>query len=269
MIYPRGAFHTQNITHPLENEIRQIADLIEQLREKDTHFCVFGAKSHRYRIGPTLSEDYLREFEAKHGFLLPPDYRLFLQFVGNGSGRPHRKSPLTDLSYNGGAGPDYGLASLEFTVEEWKNGPFPFSEKMALPADGWHDLRKDEDNLIPGAIQLSSKGCGGVTYLVVQGEAYGTIWNGWEWHNFWPTGLSFSVWIREWAQRNLELFVHQSAVERIQIGMSRSELMQATNEFWEEETYGERKIFGNARLPVSVELDENGKVVKIRSFFSR
>jgi len=94
----------------LEREIRDLAALMGRLREADTDFRVFGADNHRYQIGPTLSEQQLQEFEAKHKILLPEDYRLYLKLIGNGSGRSLPPEPNASWMV-AGAGPDYGLYS--------------------------------------------------------------------------------------------------------------------------------------------------------------
>ena len=69
----------------MESEILELKRLIEQLRHEDPgDLRVFGADGHEYRLGPTLSEETLRDFERRHKIALPEDYRLYLKLIGNG-----------------------------------------------------------------------------------------------------------------------------------------------------------------------------------------
>ncbi|MGC4892836.1 hypothetical protein [Micromonospora sp. DT31] len=70
---------------------------------------MFGATTHRFRIGPPLPQDAVVAFEERHGVGLPADYRGFITTVGHGG--PGRF---------GGAGPFYGLHSLkDWDVSLW------------------------------------------------------------------------------------------------------------------------------------------------------
>ena len=69
---------------------------MNQLRHADRTLSIFGSRSHRYRLGPTLSVSALAEYEEHLGVQLPIEYRLFLIRIGHG-----------------GAGPYYGLFSLD------------------------------------------------------------------------------------------------------------------------------------------------------------
>lgn len=56
---------------------------------------------HQYKFNSCLNESDIASFEQKFGVKLPEEYRDFLLIVGNG-----------------GAGPDYGILSLEQSLEE-------------------------------------------------------------------------------------------------------------------------------------------------------
>lgn len=192
----------------LEREILEIKALIDELRALDIYFHVFGASSHRYDIGPTLSQAEISEFERKYHIALPEDFRLYLQLVGNGSGRTPPEYPYNGHCYTGGAGPDYGLISLEDMGKSLVSGEFPLNSKLPLPHYGWHDLwtgpdSDDSATIIPGILTLNSQGCSGQTHLVVKGEDHGTIWESREWTEFRPKHLNFSQWMREWAKREI------------------------------------------------------------------
>ncbi len=89
-------------------EVAILSDLLDRLRSVDTNFRIFGSKEHRYHLGPILSDAELSIFESSNRIQLPNDYRQFLSTIGNG-----------------GAGPFYGLASLN-TFGRDLSRPFPF-----------------------------------------------------------------------------------------------------------------------------------------------
>lgn len=76
-----------------------VGKLRKQLKragEKDPDLTRFGADSHKYQLNPPASEETIAAFETRFGISLPEGYRDFLLRMGNG-----------------GAGPFYGLYSLE------------------------------------------------------------------------------------------------------------------------------------------------------------
>ena len=189
----------------LEREILEIKALIERLRSLDNCFLVFGAVNHRYDIGPALSESGIKDFEREHQIVLPEDFRLYLQLVGNGSGRQVRPYPYDVDWANAGAGPHYGLHNLQDMGRSLVSGAFPFSSKMPLPTGGWHSFADDAD--IHGAMVMNSQGCSGQTHLIVNGDDYGRMWESIEWTEFRPLNLTFSQWMRKWAETEIERIV--------------------------------------------------------------
>lgn len=185
----------------LEREILEIKALIDELRALDTTLDVFGADNHEYEIGPTLSEAKIVKYEQRHDVVLPEDFRLYLQLVGNGSGRQPRPYPWNVAWVTAGAGPDYGLHSLEDMLKYYENADFPLSSKIAIPDEGFFRLTYRENP--PGVLEMNSQGCSGITYLVVKGDDQGMIWNSWESVSFKPTTLTFSQWMREWAETEI------------------------------------------------------------------
>lgn len=246
----------------MEQEILEIKALIDKLRVTDTDFRIFGADSHRYRIGPKLSELEIRDFELKHGITLPEDYRLYLQLVGNGNGTPWRER--TGAWERGGAGPDYGLYPLAETINGKRvSQPFPYTEECEIeydPEDPW-------EGDVPGLIEIAHQGCQGTTHLVVNGEAFGTVWDGADYDYFYPTHLTFSQWMRAWVEKNLQVFADKPLVERIKVGMTKDEVILATGEDWSERTVSDKTLFENARMRAQLELDDKQTVTAIRSYF--
>ncbi len=98
-----------------------VAKLRRQLKragEKDLDFSRFGADSHKYRLNPPASEETIAAFETRFGISLPEGYRDFLLRMGNG-----------------GAGPFYGLYSLE-TADPGQLPDYPDGAVLPLGTQG-------------------------------------------------------------------------------------------------------------------------------------
>lgn len=225
-------------------EVATLAELLERLREADPGFRVAGSERHRYRLGPALAEAELAAFEADHGARLPEDFRLFLADVGNG-----------------GAGPFYGLEPLGAHGRDLSR-PFPFTEST-------ESLTEDELDAIPGphpdpgVLKLCDQGCGIHSYLVVNGPAYGSVWDGRE--DWYPTGRPFAGWYRRWLDRALRALANERLVPRLRVGMSRAEVLAVTGEEWSERPAAGRPVryLEAADVSAQLELDERDVVVKV------
>lgn len=115
-----------------------VGKLRKQLKragEKDPDFSRFGADSHKYQLNPPASEDSIAAFEAHFGISLPEGYRNFLLWMGNG-----------------GAGPFYGLYSMQ------ASGPCQLADYSS------------------GAVlPLGTQGCTLMTGLVLDGPDRGRV----------------------------------------------------------------------------------------------
>ena len=74
----------------------ELIRLTANARELDMEHKMLGAEKHHYEFAPVAAMSAVRDFEKRHHIRLPAAYVEFLTQVGNG-----------------GAGPDYGLYSLE------------------------------------------------------------------------------------------------------------------------------------------------------------
>ena len=74
----------------------ELLELASRARELDSEFRQYGSERHRYEFAPVATLSQVRDFEARHSISLPRGYVEFLTQVGNG-----------------GAGPDFGMFSLE------------------------------------------------------------------------------------------------------------------------------------------------------------
>src|SRR5262249_21050231 len=143
----------------------------------------FGAER-GIRIGRSVPEAQIREFEDRYRINLPPEYRLFLLKV-----------------QGGGAGPAYGLFDFDQVAtferedpDEVMLGEFPFTERynpcddpsqaryFELEGKGEatdEDHRKREEAVAretAGTLVLCHEECGYYHFLVVKGPAYGQMW---------------------------------------------------------------------------------------------
>ena len=131
----------------------------ERVRELSRIDCkcdlVFASDSHQYAIENPIDEASLAILEAKLGIRLPENYRSMLVNYGSG-----------------GAGPNYGIISLQKVDFERVAFRFELEESIdceLLPEDYLDDIP-------PGTICISTAGCGIDSFLEVNGPNPGTIW---------------------------------------------------------------------------------------------
>ncbi|MEG4217672.1 SMI1/KNR4 family protein [Microcoleus sp. Pol14C6] len=228
------------------NDIKELAELLRRLRQEDKNLRVFGADSHQYKLGQTLAEAELQSFERKHQIKLPEDYRLFLKEIGNG-----------------GAGPFYGLEPLEKAAQYRDlSKPFPFTKATDSYSDEELEEWGDRDEY-PGVLELCHQGCAIYSYLVVNGPAHGTIWNGRE--DFYPTELSFGRWYRRWVEKALRTLENEPLVDKLALGMSKEQILAAAGGDWQERKALRNSIyfFEAPEIPAQLELNEDRIVIKI------
>ncbi|KPV59321.1 hypothetical protein QJ48_11785 [Paenibacillus sp. A3] len=158
-----------------ETQLDRITTKLEKAMRKDTDFLVFGASSHKYKVYEKLTAKELADWQAKNQVTLPEPYSQFLTKVGNG-----------------GAGPYYGIYSIEKATS--------YTERNALTAkcvlhprmtkEEWNHLIEplinDEDisdseydaayNMVMGGMLcIGTQGCEYDMYLVLEGEHRGKI----------------------------------------------------------------------------------------------
>lgn len=78
------------------NFAMELLSLASRARGLDIELRQYGAERHHYEFAPVVPLSEVRDFEQRHSISLPEAYVEFLTQVGNG-----------------GAGPDFGLFSLE------------------------------------------------------------------------------------------------------------------------------------------------------------
>jgi len=160
-------------------ELESVRNRLAELKRKDKKCNIFGSKSHKYRLNERISEEEVSAFEKNFSVLLPLEYRQFLTEIGNG-----------------GAGPYYGLESLNdslYTDLDYKRPgelinpsiPFPFVDAWNMEFKG--DLEDDSayeahtaeyysDKWETGILKVCNYGCGVSINLVVTGAEKGNMW---------------------------------------------------------------------------------------------
>lgn len=171
----------------MTNQLDKIRNKLEQLRQLDPYFEIFGASKHQYKINPKVSAQKLKQFEADHKIKLPAEYAAFITQIGNG-----------------GAGPFYGLEPLKnvlfYSLDFREKDDLLNPSKPFLHTEAWNmsftptaDIEKDrqeydkEYNYFSkfyhnkehrnGVIAICNFGCGVSINLVVNGQEYGNIWS--------------------------------------------------------------------------------------------
>ncbi|MCD0469177.1 SMI1/KNR4 family protein [Flavobacterium sp. JAS] len=170
------------------NQIERIKSKLIIAKDADKNLEVFGAESHKYFVGETVSKNQISDFEKEYNLELPEAYKEFLLHIGNGG--------ISDS--NSAAGPYYGIYSLgkntdEFIYENTKSylkEDCKISPKMS--DEFWSDLNKNiEENddiseeefdlelgkIFSGILPLGSQGCTYYHALVLNGEFKGRVVN--------------------------------------------------------------------------------------------
>ncbi|MCU0440540.1 MAG: SMI1/KNR4 family protein [Raineya sp.] len=199
----------------MNSQLISLDSKLKKLIEKDKKLSNFGSETHRYELNPTISEEYLQKWQKKYNIQLPQDYSDFLRNIANG-----------------GAGPYYGLYSLEEGMQEAENFSYinetenitePFSLDFPISKtetdnfikyyyqcldDGEDDEIQYFESITPltGAIFLAEYGCGWSYFLVVKGDLAGTVWFQGDYlspciHE--NRILSFIEWYEDWLDRSL------------------------------------------------------------------
>lgn len=122
------------------NNFEQIKIKLNILKKYDPTLKVFGSSWHKYESNPKLKESEIEEFEENEGVKLPQGYRDFLKNIGDG-----------------GAGPSYGLYSLN----EARNGASFYPPIQDL------NNKTDDEKESPGELLITQNGCGHFTWLKI------------------------------------------------------------------------------------------------------
>lgn len=171
---------------------------------KDTAFLVFGASSHQYKVDKKLSTKELAKWQAKTQVTLPEPYAQFLTEVGNG-----------------GAGPYYGIYSME------KATSYTASHALTTKCVLYPKMRKEEwnylieplisdedisdldyeaarDRVLGGMLCIGTQGCEYDMYLVLEGTHRGRVVYTSDFHPDHPFFFVYEEHFLDWYERWLD-----------------------------------------------------------------
>lgn len=171
----------------------------------------FGVEGHKFRLKPPLTEEQVAAFENRYSIELPADYRAFITRVANG-----------------GAGPAYGMYSLEQALtrerglvpDDFLSTPFPHTSAYNPDEDPeveafWQRVERGEISeaegerrhvyQTAGTLVLCHEGCGYLHFFVITGPARGQMWIDGRCSDqeFFPLEVGFLDWYDRWLDSTL------------------------------------------------------------------
>ncbi|MEM8852141.1 MAG: SMI1/KNR4 family protein [Pseudomonadota bacterium] len=158
----------------MADQIDRIHTKLEQARSIDSDLKAFGARSHRYRLGPVISEDRLVDLETRYGARLPSAFRAFVMHVGNAPAHLYRE-------YRGIAGPFYGIYSAQSVLRSLVISDDPIltddqrDPRMVKILDDFEKHLIIPDDMTRGFAVIASQGCSYDTLLGVTGRHRGRV----------------------------------------------------------------------------------------------
>lgn len=203
MLFNRIFMRTAPINAP-QSQIGRIKDKLKKAAQKDSSLSVFGASSHKYIMRQTATAQEIAKWEEAHGAKLPEDYTRFLMEIGNG-----------------GAGPYYGIYSLDkatsYSEKEALSYPcvlYPKMEKgqchcLVEPLISDRDISDEEYNaarskILGGMLCFGTQGCEYDMYLVLQGPHRGRVVYTSDFHPDHPFFFVYETNFLDWYERWLD-----------------------------------------------------------------
>lgn len=146
-----------------------VLEKLKKKKELDPDCIGFGVEAHNYELNSPISDKKLRELEKKFKISLPEEYRSFLLNVGNG-----------------GAGPSYGLYSIEGaltgicpTYNRYPSGKAGIEiTKDFIRPDQVKEGEYPDDY---GMLILCQHGCALDDFLILNGSERAFVWEYVEW----------------------------------------------------------------------------------------
>ena len=90
-------------------QIKRIKEKFNQAKGIDSEFKVFGASSHQYQLGRTVTAKEIEKFETKYNITLPQAYKVFIQETSGISAFKPKRNQADKLV----PAPDYGLFTFD------------------------------------------------------------------------------------------------------------------------------------------------------------
>jgi len=199
--------------------IINIKKKLEELRNLDKGFSVFGSSRHKYQLKPSLTEQEIIRIESEHEITLSKEYRAILKHLGNG-----------------GAGCGYGLESLSFNNI---NPPYIGSKELLR---NWDDPEKIDFDMVDtdevsGYVKLFDYGCGMETCLIVKGaETAGMIYFDCDGHFEKIKNNTILDSLENWLNHNLDI------LKRIEKKLDQLPLQEVIDSEWELDNFSIKEM---------------------------
>ncbi|MCG7386387.1 SMI1/KNR4 family protein [Paenibacillus sp. ACRRY] len=187
-----------------EAQLDRIKVKLQQAMHKDADFSLFGASSHQYRVKGKLTAKEVEDWQDRNQVTLPESFTKFLTEIGNG-----------------GAGPYYGIYSLDkaasnterqalfakpalhpgMTKEEWNDLIKPLTEDDDISDEEYDEAR---NKVLGGMLCIGTQGCEYDMYLVLEGEYRGKIVYTSDFHPDHPFFFVYEDSFLDWYERWLD-----------------------------------------------------------------
>lgn len=145
---------------PTPDELHRI---LAVLRDRDPSYQCFGAAGHRYQLRPALTDAAITQLEHRYQMQVPAEYREFLQHYGNG-----------------GAGPYYGILSLEAAIDDLRVSDDDLEPRFPIGAPFLPPPTEAAASALlypsPGILPIAEVGCGGMVVIVTSGVEHQNLW---------------------------------------------------------------------------------------------
>ncbi|GLR70242.1 SMI1/KNR4 family protein [Agaribacter marinus] len=168
------------------DQLTRIKKKLAKAKSFDKDLKVFGADSHKYKVGKCISKKQIAAFEERYSIGIPECYKSFLTHIGNGG-----------ISYCGSsAGPFYGIYPMEYDVNEFVDNPelslhktpsiFPrmsdnewelLTSKINVDDISDEEYEEECHKIYSGLLCIGSQGCQSYHALILNGEHAGRIVN--------------------------------------------------------------------------------------------
>lgn len=179
---------------------KYIRELVREAAKTDKNCEIFGSKQHKYRLNPVASLEKIREFEQRYHIKLPEEYVFFLTKVGNGGAGPYyglysleqldRYNEYLDNSGADDSLTQYTFINKNMTIEEWN------TKIEELEDDDKYDFVMNQ--ICNGVLVIGTQGCTYDNLLMCSGSETGKIvYIDWNLDAGYPpffTGISFLDW---------------------------------------------------------------------------
>ncbi|MDE6365434.1 MAG: SMI1/KNR4 family protein, partial [Lachnospiraceae bacterium] len=190
--------------------LEELRDLLNKAKEMDANCKQFGANAHKYQWNPPASLEEVEDFEQKIGVRLPKEYRSFLLLAGNGGAGPYyglfslqevlywleddmdlKKEPVL---YPGIEIPQEDYEEEELDAEEYD------CEHMIEDAEQENEPESEEESWLQGCIPIGSQGDSYFMYLLLSGPNEGRVVyvESELTYVFFPREQGFLAWYKRW-----------------------------------------------------------------------